>query len=83
MVSCGLRPQFLASGHVLPLYGGGLATSWLQGGRNSAPSPSDLFLRLSQSWEEVKGGPVITFACIDHFCPGLTQTASPPTHAQT
>lgn len=32
---------------------------------------------------EGRGGAIIIFACIDHFCLGLlTQTASPPTHAQ-
>lgn len=55
MVSCGLRPQFLASWHVLPLCGGSLATSWLRGGKNPGPPPSGSFLRLSQSWEEVTG----------------------------
>jgi len=51
VVSRGRRPQFLASWHrdVLPLYGDSLATSQLQGGRDSAPSPSGPFLRPSLS----------------------------------
>lgn len=83
MVSCGLRPQFLASWHldILPLCVGSLAISWLHGRRNSAPPPSRLFLRQILSLEEGKGGSIIILSSIDHFYLGLlTQTASPPTH---
>lgn len=82
MVSCGLRPRFLASWHldILPLCVGSLAISWLHERRNSAPPPPRLFVRQILSLEEGKGGSIIIFACIDHFYLGLlTQPASSPT----
>lgn len=82
MVSCGLRPQSLASWHVLPLCGGSLAPSWLHGGRNSAPPPSGFCLRQSKlGGGKGVGGPIITFAWIDRFCPGLSDSLT--SHTRT
>jgi hypothetical protein len=76
VVSCGLRPQFLARWclDVLSLFVGSLATSWLQGGRNLAPPPSSPVLKQSLAPEEGKGSRCYFFACIHHFCLGFTDS---------
>lgn len=73
MVSCGLRPQFLASWHlaILPFVRG-------QPGHLLAPRREELSSSLRTGSEanpelgEGKGGPCYYFACTDRSCLGVS-----------
>lgn len=86
-MSGGVWPQAPVPGQLAPGYNVlvcGQIGCFISPGREELSSfPSGEFLRESLSGEEGRGGPLV-FAWIDHFCLALlTQTASPPTHAQT
>ena len=79
VVSCGLGTQFLASWHpdVTPVSGASWPPHGSGEGKNSAPHLRQMPETEPELGGGERGGAVIIFACIDHFCLGLlTLTAS-------